>query len=658
MNAALLVIDHPDPRQEKLYAGLDRVFKAITIQGTPLRVAAFVDDPEGRIETYVKKRWQGEVVFLDTAKLMQEQGMAIRAEIVEFVEQVRERLVELVRIHGGQTWAERFQNLWWYTELSEKNSPGNPIWWHLFRGKLISRLLSGEHKYHTCAVVGSAELGNIIGQVCAPAGVLYKSVPITAWSSVVLRAVFTRIWGAVCHIFAVAAARIYFGGKYVREFIGQTAKAKIFLYTWFPRVWTTREGRWQDMYWGETVDWFVQSQTVEPFFVARMYDRPDFVPPATYLKRVRMFQDEKLRPYRGLVLEAFITPGKVLRIYSRLTDIFRYFRLTKNKEFKKVFDEQGISFYKICVSRLTRSVLVHWPHLEILEVCAKNLARIYTPRAVGVYCFEYMYGRALIKGTKLGAPEAKVVGVQHGPITWMKWLYAGFGSVDKKYQPDRYALDGPLAAEILREGGVDQYDIRIIGPARFDRVWARARVGVHEGERTKVLVAPGLHDTQFMLTFVFKALLQDPQLHLIVKKHPKVPLSSVEALVQSLRSVAEGSGATVEIVREGNIYSWMDKADLFLSTYSSTGVEAVAFGIPVILLTSKRTPDMSLFYNVNSPVLVAYDVEGLNAHVNKLVEDSQSRVSYTHALQEVVSKSFDVLDSQASKRLAELCAKV
>ncbi|MDO8505555.1 MAG: hypothetical protein Q7S48_03185 [bacterium] len=662
MSAILLVVDYLGLNEKKFYARLNGALTAVMAPDVPLHVSAFVDDPEGKVASYVQKKWPGKVHFIDTALIMQEQGISVRAEIVEFFEQIRNGLRKLAESRYGEKWAERFGNLWWYTELSEKNSPGNPIWWHIVRGKLVARFMDDGQKYQACALVGSTELGGIVRQACIAAKVTYYGTHLNPLPCALLRALLERVWGACCHIFAVTIAYVCFRGLYDRTCDITTKKPRIFLYTWFPRVWTMRDGKWQDMYYGKTLDRLIESAAVEPFFVARMYDRPDFVSPITYWKRLRMFQSSKLQPYHGLVLEAFTTPWNVFKSYFRMADFIRYARFIKEKECKKEFVHHGISFYKICVPRLTRSALVHWPHGEVLEGCAENLTRVYAPRTVALYCFEYIYGRALISGTRQARTGTQVVGVQHGPITWMKWLYAGLGNVGKRYCPDVYAIDGQISAEILREGGIQDTEICITGPARFDSIWPRARVSKNStltdegapGEGTKrisVLVAPGLHDTQFMLMFVFKALLQDQRLHLIVKKHPKVPLPLVEALVQSFRSGVEG-GATVEIVRTGDMYDWMGKTDIFLSTYSSTGVEAIAFNLPVILLVSRKTPDMSLFYGVESGILTASTPEELRERIGRLVRDDSFRNAYMAQLRRVLKESFGEIDSGASNRLA------
>ena len=71
-------------------------------------------------------------------------------------------------------------------------------------------------------------------------------------------------------------------------------------------------------------------------------------------------------------------------------------------------------------------------------------------------------------------------------------------------EPDVYALDGPRAVELMHERGIPLDRLKAAGAARFDDVWAEARrlvdlQGNTKRSRTRILIAPGLHDTQYVL---------------------------------------------------------------------------------------------------------------------------------------------------------------
>src|SRR3972149_11368979 len=130
-----------------------------------------------------------------------------------------------------------------------------------------------------------------------------------------------------------------------------------------------------------------------------------------------------------------MSPLMVLKKYMSFGDIINYLKLSRIPDFSEAFKMDGINYKDIIVPRLTRSVYVLWPTLEILENSATQLTRALNPSVILLYCFEYMYGRAIIQGTRLAGRDIKIVGMQHGPITWMKFLYAGIpDKADKRIE--------------------------------------------------------------------------------------------------------------------------------------------------------------------------------------------------------------------------------
>jgi CDP-glycerol glycerophosphotransferase (TagB/SpsB family) len=102
----------------------------------------------------------------------------------------------------------------------------------------------------------------------------------------------------------------------------------------------------------------------------------------------------------------------------------------------------------------------------------------------------------------------------------------------------------------------------------------------------------------------------------------------------------------------------MAESDIFLATYSSVGVEAIAFGLPVIMMLPNSTPDMSLYHSHHVPVLKASSADELREHVNKLASNPDFVSEYVSQLTDVLHDSFGPTDSQASQRLAKLCADI
>ena len=104
-----------------------------------------------------------------------------------------------------------------------------------------------------------------------------------------------------------------------------------------------------------------------------------------------------------------------------------------------------------------KSILVHWPHLEILSDNSEIVANKLKPRAVLLYCYEFTYGKSIIQGTRNSNYNIPIIGMQHGPITNMKLLYTfDINEITNHPEyntpspyPDIFSVDGFIAKNIL-----------------------------------------------------------------------------------------------------------------------------------------------------------------------------------------------------------------
>ncbi len=673
----LLVVPHPVPPNDDLLIwsyDLSGILYEIAGDGPSpaLDRLFFAGGEDGAVRKYFDADEETEVRTLDPAAALAECDFQTRESLRTFVADLRERLDRAASESGGPRWARRFGDLWWMTELSTRNSPGEPCWWELFRVAAVDRLLaSGE--YAACEWVGGGPLEDLAWQACARHGINGPHIPRKVRRPSLVRLAATRALGAATTIAAVAMARWRarrpsVEGPRARDGREPTG---VLAYTWYPRVWTRRYDVWQDMYYGGMAGELEERFGLPVTWALRIYDRTRFLHPRTYRDRLRRLDGPDAPPGRGVVLEAFGGVFDTLLRYLDPRDLFRFWRMTRTTAYRDAFQWEGLDLRSLLEPYLWRSAFTSWPHLELLRRRAARAARRLRPKVVLAYCFEYVYGRAIIEGTRMGSPETRIVGMQHGPITPMKLLYASSprerrplpSGAPSLPEPDVYALDGETARRIMAESGVPAEALRTPGAARFDSVWQRASAVPPRADRSgrnRVLIAPGLHDTRSVLSTVFAGLAGDPRLELLVKAHPKVSTEAVMEMVRAMSGPdgAEGEGAAIEVVREGDIYAWMERSDIFVATYSSAGVEAIAFGLPVVLLIPSGTPDMSLYKGHAAPVLAAHGPEDLRRRVDGLLQDPEAAREYVSALREVLADSFGEADGSASGRLAAICAEL
>ncbi len=660
----------PEPvTEEELASAAGEIGIAVT-PGSRLDVLLFQEAPAEAIFQQVRLLWQGEVRQLGGAKYLAQVDEDVRKSISEFIADARERLVAIAQSTGGRKWAARFGALWWKTAISEKNSPTDPSWWQFFRAAALRQVLE-EQTYSVCVTVGDTEFVPLMGQVADRAGVRFAGVQRRGAAFKWHRVLAIRALGWAFLTFAILVSK-WHHWRQSGEVKGRHGNSNApLLYSWYPRVWTDRLGGWKDMYHGDLVPRLGESLDREPVLALRIFDRTKYVTPAVYLDRIKNLDKPGQTPGRYIVLESFGRVLEVLRHYAAPRDALKFRSMTRHPDFDGAFVWNGLDLAPLLKPSIWRSVLVAWPHLLALQNTAKRAVRHVRPNVAVVYCFEFVYGRALIEGTRLGGPDVPIVGLQHGPISPMKLLYSGTQAERVRSpsggapipEPDVYALDGQRALELMHGRGVPLDCLTAAGTARFDDVWADARrlADLHRNDeraKKRILIAPGLHDTQYVLAIALSALGQDPRLELVIKAHPKVSLEDVTRWAGSFAGEDRDDGAAIKIVREGSIYEWMAMSDIFLATYSSTAVEALAFDLPVILMVPNHTPDMSLFHGHRVQVLRASNPLELREHVDRLSDEKAFAADYVSQMSALLDDVFGPRDSLASQRLAALCGEM
>ncbi len=655
----LLVLDVPSWDYGRSGKALSAVLAAARGHELPLHVMAFMDGGLGDLENQIQNLWKGRVTMVGASAYLDQVGLKVRQYASSFTADVRERLEAIATAVGGDAWAKRFSELWWYIELSEKNSAGVPPWWELLRLEAVRARL-GEHRYCECIYFGSKGMIGPLGQLCNSLGVGFiakvmqrkrRSLP---WF-LALRTV-SAIFLSIANILARLVPCRCLGTK---DLAGGEGKRTI-AFTYFPRSWT--EGKeWVDRYYG----WMpmgLDEQKRGPIFILVLLDHLNATTFRMAWQRYRLLRCKGLAHQPYLVLEAYTSISEILRLHLSLGDILQYLKMRRHRDFRMAFQWNGLDVSDLAEPRVFRSVAFDWPHLQLLERCAERVNKISLPVIAWIYCFEYGTGRALIRGLKAGG-SGKVFGLQHGPITPMKFIYAA-DMRDRRLtprggppvpEPDLYVAEGSLAGRILEESGVNCERIVVTGAFRLKHVWDRAGRSRNRqrflGDSIRVLVGLGLHDYRFMLKVVLEGLSNYAGLHIIIKPHPKTPLTSVTPEFQ----MPDVTGISLAQGNDEDIYALMEEADILIGTYSSVVVEALAFGLPIILLKSNRLPDLSPFFAYDSWVLTANDGKTLRNHVDRLISDINFRGSYLNCLQNVISDVFGNIDHDAPDRLAALC---
>lgn len=598
-------------------------------------VLAFVDHGRDDLVGLVEATPSARVV--DAIGLLKEAAEEGRRDAYWFAESLRATLPDAADGIGSRRFAERLSRLWWYTTLSEKNTPGDAAWWIFVRVRALRRAAGA--RYARAVVVSDPSTARVLADALRAEGVdvLARPVPPHRTSRPMLR----RALGAVAVPVSILRARRWRTG----------GRCDVALFTDHPRSWTRRNGPWQDVYLADARD-HVERRGNSACHAAVVFS-PESGP--AKWREERLARSE---PTDGIeIVDGHARLLGALRRYLDPRDLLGFAVASGRKGFRQAFVQDGVDYAPLFLPLLRRSVFVAWPFLKTLEEAVSRFAREKDVAAANCYLFEQTYGRALMNGVRTGAPKAYVAGMQHGPYSRMKFQFGGIpgelraaGRVGPLPMPDVSLVEGEAAATLVRERGVE--DVAVIGAPRLDALARRAehiRPATIHGPPWTVLVAPGLHDTEEVVSTAMRALAADERFHVVVRPHPKATLGAageaVEAAVRAGR--ASRSPPTVDLA------SAIEPADAVVCTYSSAGAEAVACGRPVVLLASHRVPDVSLFALCGVSPLVAVDATTMREALERLLSDPAVHAAQIADARMVVRESFHALDGRSAMRLAD-----
>ena len=632
-----------------------------------LDIMIFVQNTEEEILNLIENNYKGKINIIYGSDALSNIDMDVKNNISKLISEIKIKLNSIALETGGQRWAKKFDYLWWKTSLSEKNSPSEPYWFELFKVVSISNQIKSNNYVKHIAICDD-NLKDLINQIKTPAKIKFIKPIHNKKLFRFHRFVLARCLGLIFLLFSTMIAKTY--SNIIRLSSKGTINntSPILLYTWFPRVWTNKYGTLQDMYLADLPNQIKTKYKTNYTLVLRIYDKTTFLSPITYIKRLAILYKSNFIIKNFVILESFGSFKDIISKYLNLSDILKFKKMSSHQKYKSAYQWNEFNLYKYFHKMNWKSVLVHWPHLEILSENSKIVASKLNPSAVLLYCYEFTYGKSIIQGTRNSNNNLPIIGMQHGPITNMKLLYTfDINEITNPPEynnpspyPDIFSVDGVLAKDILKQNNIPDSKIVITGPARFDNAWEQANLKNNQNfdKKTQVLIAPGLHDTNYVLSLSIPALILNPDLEIIIKLHPKVNNKKYESLINSYYNSENKAIGKINISKEPNIYKLMQNSDIFITTYSSTSVEALIFKLPVILLIPNHIPDMSIYHKNDVGVLQASSIRQLKHHIEKITNNKDFCKTYSKKLSGILQKTFGEIDYKSTERLAELCNQI
>jgi len=304
-----------------------------------------------------------------------------------------------------------------------------------------------------------------------------------------------------------------------------------------------------------------------------------------------------------------------------------------------------------------------WQNLQVLvpKVCEciiEGLSRKKIPVRTLIFTYENnAWEKAFIKKIRQLYPETTCIGYQHSTTTPnFLYYYVSKSPIDQKYIPDYVITNGEYPSSFLKGNNFPRDKIITGGALRY--LSGKRTNTVPSGSlqhNNRILVTPpGIIDEAVeLLEKVFEALKNNPELEILVKIHPFLSRTKLEE-----RLPVDLSKKIRYATRP--LYEILPAVNLLVYSTTSTCIEALSMGIPVLKIKSEHRLDLDPLgdFQGSTPFIsVAAQPEDIKDTILKMKELNLTDVD-KNVIQRVVLSIFGTVDDQTYMQFARLKDKV
>lgn len=507
-------------------------------------------------------------VHLGTAKDLQTAAASLRSAYIDYV---------------GDLGAQRDSDAWWFSTLSEKNPAISKAFLHICYAAVAAELC----RRHGGAgmlllVVEDAGVRNAVAAHLRENGTRFTEArePLGSRLAVIARdwaeMLARRVYGIGRHVVRMVTARLMgFSAGIANGISAGEAPSWVLLYNWVDDRSFDDGGRYRDVYFDRLREELTK-RGLHVAVVANVLARSPFRRFLGWLKGSGV-------PL--LVPEAALTPGILWR-WSRSLPLGppprRAWPRFKNLDVSDILNEAGRIDW---INQRAADVLL------ISEVVRQWSRRLNVQALIYPYegqSWERGYCRAL----RAHCSRARLIGYQHATVSPM-WLSHFISQAErgKVPFPDRVVTNGPHPYDLLRKNGVPEQVLACGGALRYGSALGReapepARAPSGRSP-LRVLVTPSIVMTQAaeLLLAALRAFQEPGAFKVTIKFHPCFPAARVLA-----EAGVDSPPAHVTIATEP-VPMLLRDADVLVYTDSTTAVEALAQGVPIVHFASNYEID-------------------------------------------------------------------
>jgi len=194
------------------------------------------------------------------------------------------------------------------------------------------------------------------------------------------------------------------------------------------------------------------------------------------------------------------------------------------------------------------------------------------------YLHEYTYGRMFTYTFKIESPDTHLIGFQHGPASSRKLLYMTANNellnckdaINSFPVPNTVLAEDRHSANIYKSSGYNNVQVM----KKIYRLSYLKNINRNNTVPNLFLIAPGLHDGEFLMKSLVDLILNNKQCQFILKTHPRAN----NAYINKFKNIRNLD------ISYDHISKLLSRTSKVIATYSSVAIEAKILGIDVELI--------------------------------------------------------------------------
>ncbi len=273
------------------------------------------------------------------------------------------------------------------------------------------------------------------------------------------------------------------------------------------------------------------------------------------------------------ILDRYLKISDVVKSFISIFSISKKFRMLLKKEY--MLNDIDMSAH---INNELKFSMARIPRLLMWKKPLSRFIKTHRISSFYYYLHEYTYGRMFTYTFKIESPDTYLIGFQHGPASSRKLLYMAANNellnrkdaINSFPVPNKILAEDRHSANIYKSSGYNNVQVM----KKIYRLSYLKNINRNNTVSNLFLIAPGLHDGEFLMKSLVDLILNNKQCQFILKTHPRGGNRYVDNFLY-LKNLK---------IETDDIEKILSKVSKVYATYSSVAIEARLLNIDVTII--------------------------------------------------------------------------